>query len=58
MPRDLTNGGEIHKHEPQFMKAVQEGWDAAEDGRTHAYAEVRYWLLGWGTASETEFPLS
>ncbi len=35
-----------------YVKAIEEGLRAADEGRIHPYDEVRKWLLSWGMDTE------
>jgi predicted transcriptional regulator len=39
-----------------FTEAVQDGIRAADEGRKRPYAEVRRWLLSWGSDNELPPP--
>lgn len=36
----------------RYIEAVEEGLQAADEGRIRSYDEVRKWLLSWGADTE------
>ena len=43
-------------YEEWFAESVQEGIQAADEGRTAEHTDVRRWVESWGTKEELEPP--